>query len=118
MDGFEAIKVDFGADVKDAGAVTDRAWEPDILAARGLITPSQLQAAIRYRESARAARKEAYRAATRDVGVTLAPGLAWCVVSWGTVSGWAECKGWDRQRALRDILAGLDKLAEHYKMKS
>jgi hypothetical protein len=113
-DTFEAIKVDFGADIEDTVAVSERAWEPDMLAAKGLITPSQLQAAVRYRESARTARRKPYEAATEAVGVTLAPGLAWCVVSFGTVAGWAECKGWDRQRALKDILAGLERLEKHY----
>ncbi|WP_424813554.1 hypothetical protein [Roseococcus sp. YIM B11640] len=55
-----------------------------------------------------------YRAAEQAVGIMLSGALAWCVLSTGTVEGWAECKGWHRDRASGYLMAALDRLAEHY----
>lgn len=113
-DTFADCAVDFGPDIEDGETVSVNAWEPDVWVARGLITEAQYRAAKKYRESARAHRKDAYKAATAAVGATLAPVLAWCVVSQGTVAGWAECKGWDQRRAAGELFAALDRLERHY----
>ena len=55
-----------------------------------------------------------YRAAEQAVGKVLSAALAWCVLSTGSVEGWAACKGWHRDRAAGYLLAALDRLAEHY----
>ena len=113
QDTFADAVVDFGPDIEDE-AVTQNAWAPDKWLARGLITQAQWDAAKKYRESARAAKKGPYKAATAAVGATLSPVLAWCVVSHGTVTGWAECKGWDERRAAGEFFAALDRLERFY----
>jgi hypothetical protein len=55
-----------------------------------------------------------YRRAEEAVGLALSAALAWCVLSTGTVEGWAECKGWHRDRAAGYLMAALDRLVEHY----
>lgn len=56
-----------------------------------------------------------YRQAEEAVGMSLSAALAWCVLSTGTVEGWAECKGWHRDRAAGYLMAALDRLVEHYR---
>jgi len=121
-----------------------RVWAPDTLLAKGAITAAHHAAACRYldqyqrgvlgagknrsvvpmqrsvgpggyQETQLAAMK-AFREAEKVVGLTLAPALAWCVLSHGTVSGWAECKGWNAHKAAGFVVAALDRLAEHYGM--
>lgn len=117
-------------------------WVPDLWLARGAIGRHHHDASCRYvaayergvlggreRHAARISTNrpaptglpDAQLAAARDyalaeraVGIRLSAALAWCVLSTGTVEGWAECKGWHRDRASGYLLAALDRLAEHY----
>ena len=117
-------------------------WTPDVWLAQGLIGRPEHDAAVRYhdayalgvlgardmerlgmriRGSAQAGISEArldcatdYRAATQAVGPLLSPALAWCVLSTGTVGGWAESRGWHKQRAMGLLTAALDRLTAHY----
>lgn len=121
-----------------------RIWAPDTLLAKGAISPAQHTAACKYLEQYQrgilgAGRRRAivpirrtvalggyqdtqlsaaraFREAEKAVGLTLSPALAWCVLSHGTVTGWAECKGWNTNKTAGFLMAALDRLAEHYKM--
>lgn len=122
-----------------------RLWAPDTLLGKGAITPAHHAAATKYldqyqrgvlgagrsrtivpmrkmvaqsggyQETQLAAAK-GYRDATAAVGTALTPALAWCVLSHGTVAGWAECRGWNPHKAAGYLIAALDRLAEHYGM--
>lgn len=141
-----AVVVSFGPDVDDPNRTVKRAkrvWAPDTLLAKGAITPAHHAAACKYLEQYQrgvlgAGRNrsvvpmrvitptgyqegqmqaaQAYRLATAAVGTTLTPALAWCVLSHGTVAGWAECRGWNPHKAAGYLIAALDRLAEHYGM--
>lgn len=118
------------------------AWVPDQWLARGVIGLHHHQAAVRivlaYERGILGARDRPdvsvamgkavprgfpdgqlaqahdYRDAERAVGPQLSAALAWCVLSTGTIEGWAECKGWDHRRAGGYLQAALDRLAGHY----
>jgi hypothetical protein len=115
-------------------------WTPDVWLARGMIGRPEHDAAMRYHDAyalgvlgARSRSEVAvrggyfsalseaqldaaadYREATRAVGLLLSPALAWCVLSTGTVQGWADSMGWHNQRAAGLLSAALDRLAAHY----
>lgn len=118
-------------------------WTPDVLLLNGSITQAHHDAAQRYHNAyavgmmgardkigvyvdcrgaphgisdARLAAATDYQRASQAVGITLQPALAWCVLSTGTIAGWAECKGWDKNRAWGYLMAALDRLAEHYRL--
>jgi hypothetical protein len=40
--------------------------------------------------------------------------LAWTVLSHGTVTGWAECKGIEVAKAAGQVVQGLERLQAHY----
>jgi hypothetical protein len=130
--------VDFGLDVKDE-IMASNGWTPDKLLEGGAITEAQYAGAVRYLEDyqqgvdgagkiirpghkvpgvgqIRTKRQaaESYRDAFHAVGSDVTGALNWCVLGRGTVSGLAECKGWNPQRALTEVIKGLDKLAAHY----
>jgi hypothetical protein len=118
-----------------------REWAPDVLLRNGTIDQGHRDAAIRlhdayalgvmgardrlavyvdrtgapsgYADALLAAATD-YREAAQAVGIVAMSALSWCVISHGTVAGWAECKGWPVQRAQGYLLAALDRLAEHY----
>jgi hypothetical protein len=116
-------------------------WAPDVLLRNGTIDQAHHSAATRLHDAyalgvmgardrlavyiartgapsgyadAQLAAAEDYRRACQAVGIVAMSALSWCVVSHGTVAGWAECKGWPVQRAQGYLLAALDRLAEHY----
>lgn len=119
---FEAERIDFGPDIQEGDiTVSERFWVPDAMLGRGMITEAQYAAAKRYRDDYYAGRnnpngvaQRAFQAGSRAIGEVLAPALAWCVLSNGTVTGWAECKGWEVSRAARQVVDGLERLAAHY----
>jgi hypothetical protein len=116
-------------------------WVPDVLLANGTIGQAQHDAASRLHDAyalgilgardrltvyvdrtgapsgladARLAAASDYREATQAVGqIAMAP-LSWCVLSYGTVAGWATQRGWNPHRAMGYLLAAMDRLAEHY----
>ena len=81
---------------EQVGVYVDRSVRP------GSIADGQIDARTRY------------RMACQSVGQVGMTALAWCVLSQGTVAGWAECKGWNPQKALGLLLGALERLAEHY----
>ena len=116
-------------------------WAPDVLLRNGTIDQAHHDAATRLHDAfalgvmgardrlavyiaktgAPAGYSDAQLAASRDyalaaqaVGIVAMSALSWCVISHGTVAGWAERKGWPVQRAQGYLLAALDRLAEHY----
>ena len=116
-------------------------WAPDVLLRNGTIDQAHHDAATRLHDAyalgvmgardrlavyiartgapsgyadARLAAATDYREAAQAVGIVAMSALSWCVISHGTVTGWAECKGWPVQRAQGYLLAALDRLAEHY----
>jgi hypothetical protein len=116
-------------------------WAPDVLLRNGTIGQAHHSAATRLHDAyalgilgardrlaiyiaktgapsgyadAQLAAAEDYRRAAQAVGIVAMSALSWCVISHGTVAGWAECKGWPVQRAQGYLLAALDRLAEHY----
>jgi hypothetical protein len=116
-------------------------WAPDVLLRNGTIDQAHHSAATRLHDAyalgvmgardrlaiyiaktgapsgyadAQLAAAEDYRRAAQAVGIVAMSALSWCVISHGTVAGWAECKGWPVQRAQGYLLAALDRLAEHY----
>lgn len=118
-----------------------KAWTPDTLLGKGLITEAQYAAAVRYlydyQQGVAGAGKQikptknshgapqnrtpqqaaqSYRDASRAIGDFLKPCVGWCVLSRGTVSGWAKCRGWDTKKAAEFLIAALDRLTEHYGM--
>lgn len=118
------------------------AWVPDLWLARGTIGQREHAAATRlvrsYEVGILGARERAivrisfarstpaglpdvrlacasdYQRAMQAVGPKLSAALSWCVLSTGTIEGWAECKGWHRDRAAGYLLAALARLADHY----
>jgi hypothetical protein len=118
------------------------AWVPDLWLARGTIGQAEHAAAVRlvraYEVGILGARErhiarisftrpspaglpdgqlacaEDYRRAIQAVGITLSGALAWCVLSTGSVEGWAACKGWHRDRAAGYLMAALARLTDHY----
>lgn len=117
-------------------------WVPDVWLARGTIGQREHAAATRlvdaYERGILGAREHTiarisftrsapsglpdtrlacatdYQRAMAAVGITLSAALSWCVLSTGTVEGWAKCKGWPPKRAAGYLLAALDRLADHY----
>jgi type IV secretory pathway ATPase VirB11/archaellum biosynthesis ATPase len=116
-------------------------WAPDVLLSNGTISDAHHAAATRLHDSyslgilgardrlavyidrcsvqagfadAQLAAARDYREAAQAVGQVAMSALSWCVLSYGTVAGWAECKGWSKDRAGGYLLAALDRLAEHY----
>jgi hypothetical protein len=116
-------------------------WAPDVLLRNGTIDQAHHDAARRLhdayalgvmgarertnvyiaRSGSPAGYADAQLAACRDyqraaqaVGIVAMSALSWCVISHGTVAGWAECKGWPVARAQGYLLAALDRLCEHF----
>jgi hypothetical protein len=117
-------------------------WAPDVLLRNGTIHQGHYDAAKRLHDAyalgvmgardrlavyvdkagapsgyadAQLAAATDYREAAQAVGIVAMSALSWCVISHGTVAGWAECKGWPAQRAQGYLLAALDRLEEHYR---
>jgi len=118
---FEGERIDFGADIKEGCTlVTKRFWAPAAMLARGMITDDLYAAAKRLRDdyyagqAGRLGAREAFTRASRAVGNTAMPALAWTVLSHGTVTGWAECKGLEVARAAGQVVQGLERLGAHY----
>ena len=118
---FEAERIDFGLDIQEGDiTVSERFWVPDAMLGRGMITEALHAAARRYKDdyhagqAGRAGAKQSFLAAKASIGATMEPLLAWCVISYGTVSGWAECRGISRERAAGQLILALEKLAKHY----
>jgi len=122
-----------------------RVWAPAVLLANGSISPAHYDAALRYHNAyavgvdgardklgiyvdcaatpsgyadARLAAVTDYRQATQAVGTVASSALSWCVLSYGSVAGWALSKGWSKDKAGGYLLAALDRLAEHYQLTS
>jgi hypothetical protein len=135
---FAEENVDFGPDVEDE-TMASNGWMPDKLLEGGAITEAQYAGAVRYLEDyqqgvdgagkgirpghkvagagqIRTKRQaaESYRDAFHAAGSDVTGALSWCVLGRGTVYGLAECKGWNPQRALTEVIKGLDKLVAHY----
>jgi hypothetical protein len=118
---FEAEHIDFGPDIKEGCTlVTERYWAPDAMLARGMISEALYAAAKRLRDdyyagqAGRLGAREAYLRASKAVGTTAMPALAWTVLSHGTVTGWAECKGLEVAKAAGQVVQGLERLRTHY----
>ena len=118
---FEAARIDFGPDIQEGCTlVTERYWAPDAMLARGMIGEALYAAAKRLRDdyyagqAGRLGAREAYLRASRAVGTTAMPALAWTVLSHGTVTGWAECKGIEMAKAAGQVVQGLERLQAHY----
>jgi hypothetical protein len=118
---FEAERIDFGPDIQEGCTlVTERYWAPDAMLARGMISEALHAAAKRLRDdyyagqAGRLGAREAYLRASRAVGTTAMPALAWTVLSHGTVTGWAECKGIEMAKAAGQVVQGLERLTKHY----
>lgn len=116
-------------------------WCPDVLLSNGTITAEHHAAATRLHDSyslgvlgardrlavyvdrtgapsgfadAQLAAARDYRETAQAVGQVAMAALSWCVLSHGTVAGWAACRGWQPAKAQGYLLAALDRLAEHY----
>ncbi len=118
---FEVAHIDFGPDAQEGDiTVSERFWVPDAMLGRGMITEALHAAAKRFRDdyyagqAGRLGAKEAYQRASRAVGTTAMPALAWTVLSHGTVTGWAECKGIEVAKAAGQVVQGLERLGAHY----
>jgi len=118
---FEAERIDFGPDIQEGCTlVSDRYWAPDVMLARGMISEALYAAAKRFRDdyyagqAGRLGAREAYLRASRAVGTTAMPALAWTVLSHGTVTGWAECKGLEMTKAAGQVVQALERLGAHY----
>ncbi len=118
---FEAAHIDFGPDAQEGDiTVSERFWVPDAMLGRGMITEALHAAAKRFRDdyyagqAGRLGAREAYLRASRAVGTTAMPALAWTVLSHGTVTGWAECKGIEVAKAAGQVAQGLERLGAHY----
>lgn len=119
-----------------------RIWAPDVLLANGTISQEIHNAAVRLHDAyalgvlgardrlavyvdrngtpsgfadAQLSAARDYREAAQAVGQVQMAALAWCVLSHGTVAGWAECKGWHVHKAQGYLLAALDRLSEWYR---
>lgn len=118
-----------------------RVWAPDAMLRAGTISREQYEAAARYERDytiaqggsaeplgvfvdrsvgpggmgvARIDAQTRYRKANQAVGLVLSPVLSWCVLSTGTVTGYAQTRNWPVHRAVGYLCAALDRLAEHY----
>ena len=118
---FEAERIDFGPDIQEGDiTVSERFWVPDAMLGRGMISEALHAAAKRFRDdyyagqAGRLGAREAYLRASRAVGTTAMPALAWTVLSHGTVTGWAECKGIEVAKAAGQVVQGLERLRTHY----
>jgi hypothetical protein len=118
---FEAERIDFGPDIQEGCTlVTERYWAPDVMLARGMISEALYAAAKRLRDdyyagqAGRLGATEAYLRASRSIGTTTMPVVAWAVLSHGTLSGWAECRGISKEKAAGQLILALAKLAKHY----
>lgn len=118
---FEVVHIDFGPDAQEGDiTVSERFWVPDAMLGRGMITEALHAAAKRFRDdyyagqAGRLGAREAYLRASRAVGTTAMPALAWTVLSHGTVTGWAECKGIEVAKAAGQVVQGLERLGAHY----
>ena len=118
---FEAAQIDFGPDIQEGDiTVSERFWVPDAMLARGMISEALYAAAKRLRDdyyagqAGRLGAREAYLRASRAVGTTAMPALAWTVLSHGTVTGWAECKGIEMAKAAGQVVQALERLGAHY----
>jgi len=118
---FEAARIDFGPDIQEGDiTVSERFWVPDAMLARGMISEALYAAAKRLRDdyyagqAGRLGAREAYLRASRAVGTTAMPALAWTVLSHGTVTGWAECKGIEMAKAAGQVVQALERLGAHY----
>jgi len=118
---FEVAHIDFGPDAQEGDiTVSERFWVPDAMLGRGMITEALHAAAKRFRDdyyagqAGRLGAREAYLRASRAVGTTAMPALAWTVLSHGTVTGWAECKGIEVAKAAGQVVQGLERLGAHY----
>lgn len=119
-----------------------RVWAPDVLLANGTISQEIHNAAVRLHDAyalgvlgardrlevyidktgtpsgfadAQLGAARDYREAAQAVGQVQMAALSWCVLSHGTVAGWAECKGWHVNKAQGYLLAALDRLGEWYR---
>jgi hypothetical protein len=118
---FEAAQIDFGPDIQEGCTlVTERYWAPDAMLARGMISEALYVAAKRLRDdyyagqAGRLGAREEFARASRAVGSTAMPALAWTVLSHGTVTGWAECKGLEVAKAAGQVVQALERLGAHY----
>jgi hypothetical protein len=118
---FEAAQIDFGPDIQEGCTlVTERYWAPDVMLARGMISEALYAAAKRLRDdyyagqAGRLGAREAFARASRAVGTTAMPALAWTVLSHGTVTGWAECKGIEVAKAAGQVVQALERLNRFY----
>jgi hypothetical protein len=118
---FEAERIDFGPDIQEGCTlVTERYWAPDAMLARGMISEALYAAAKRLRDdyyagqAGRLGAREAFARASRAVGSAAMPALAWTVLSHGTVTGWAECKGIEVAKAAVQVVQALERLGAHY----
>lgn len=122
---FEAERIDFGPDIKEGCTlVSDRYWAPDAMLARGMISEALYAAAKRLRDdyyagqAGRLGAREAYLRASRSIGTTTMPVVAWSVLSHGTLSGWAECKGIETDKAVGQLKQALERLHSHYQSRN
>jgi hypothetical protein len=118
---FEAERIDFGPDIQEGDiTVSERFWVPDAMLGRGMITEALHAAAKRFRDdyyagqAGRLGAREAFARASRAVGSAAMPALAWTVLSHGTVTGWAECKGIEMAKAAGQVVQALERLGAHY----
>lgn len=118
---FEAACINFGPDIQEGCTlVTERYWAPDTMLARGMISEVLYAAAKRFRDdyyagqAGRLGAREAYLRASKAVGSTAMPALAWTVLSHGTVTGWADCKGIEVAKAAGQVVQALERLGAHY----
>ena len=118
---FETAHIDFGPDIQEGDTtVSERFWVPDAMLGRGMISEALHAAAKRFRDdyyagqAGRLGAREAFTRASRAVGTTAMPALAWTVLSHGTVTGWAECKGIEVAKATGQVVQGLERLRTHY----
>lgn len=122
---FEAERIDFGPDAQEGCTlVTERYWAPDAMLARGMISEALYAAAKRLRDdyyagqAGRLGAREAYLRASRSIGTTTMPVVAWSVLSHGTLSGWAECKGIETDKAVGQLKQALERLHSHYQSRN
>lgn len=122
---FEAERIDFGPDAQEGDiTVSERFWVPDAMLGRGMITEALHAAAKRFRDdyyagqAGRLGAREAYLRASKAVGTTAMPALAWTVLSHGTVTGWAECKGIEVAKAAGQVVQALERLNRFYGAKA
>jgi hypothetical protein len=118
---FEAERIDFGPDIQEGDiTVSERFWVPDAMLARGMISEALYAAAKRLRDdyyggqAGRLGAREAFTRASKAVGSAAMPALAWTVLSHGTVTGWAECKGIEVVKAAGQVVQALERLGAHY----